>query len=55
MPLQDGHTYVIRNELTHTVLDFTGNATRRLFGTPTLSSLSVSSTMLIQSIVSYGL
>lgn len=31
MPLQDGRTYVIRNELTHTVLDLTGNATRRLF------------------------
>jgi hypothetical protein len=55
MPLHDNHTYVLRNELTHTVLDLTGNPERRLFGTPTLSPLPASSTMLTQSIISYGL
>ncbi|KIJ96933.1 carbohydrate-binding module family 13 protein [Laccaria amethystina LaAM-08-1] len=42
MPLHDNHTYVLRNELTHTVLDLTGNPERRLFGTPTLSPLPAS-------------
>jgi len=54
MPLVHDTVYAIRNDLTHTVLDFTGNAVRNLFGTPTLSPLAYS-TYADPSIISYGL
>lgn len=55
MPLEPDTIYAIRNDLTHTFLDFTGNTVRNAFGTPTLSPLACS-TMLthISSVMGWG-